>query len=67
MLNGIPEFDLGINAKLQNIERTETAKRLMATDLKNNIMLIFLASNSQIKINDLLISILYWISGNTGN
>jgi len=29
MLNGIPEFDLGINSKLKNIERTETAKRLM--------------------------------------
>jgi len=29
MLNGIPEFDLGVNNKLKNIERTETAKRLM--------------------------------------
>lgn len=29
MLNGIPEYDLGINSKLKNIERTETAKRLM--------------------------------------
>jgi len=29
MLNGIPEVDLGINSKLKNIERTETAKRLM--------------------------------------
>lgn len=29
MLNGIPEYDLGVNSKLKNIERTETAKRLM--------------------------------------
>jgi len=31
MLNGIPEYDLGVNSKLKNIERTETAKRLMGT------------------------------------
>ena len=31
MLNGIPEFDLGVNNKLKNIERTETAKRLMGS------------------------------------
>lgn len=29
MLTGIPEVDLGVNSKLLNIERTETAKRLM--------------------------------------
>ncbi len=27
MLSGIPEVDLGIEAKIQNIERTEKAKR----------------------------------------
>ena len=35
MLNGIPEVDLGINSKLKNIERTETAKRLMGSCFKN--------------------------------
>ncbi|CBY22942.1 unnamed protein product [Oikopleura dioica] len=29
MLSGIPEVDLGVNNKLQNIERTEAAKRLL--------------------------------------
>ena len=37
MLNGIPEVDLGINNKLKNIERTETAKRLMGSCSKKII------------------------------
>jgi len=32
MLSGIPEVDLGIEAKIQNIERTEKAKRLLLKD-----------------------------------
>lgn len=34
MLSGIPEVDLGIEAKIQNIERTERAKRLLLRDNK---------------------------------
>ena len=32
MLSGIPEVDLGIEAKIQNIERTESAKRKLLED-----------------------------------
>lgn len=34
MLSGIPEVDLGIEAKIQNIERTEKAKRKLMEDAK---------------------------------
>jgi len=34
MLSGIPEVDLGIEAKIQNIERTESAKRKLIEDAK---------------------------------
>lgn len=34
MLSGIPEVDLGIEAKIQNIERTEQAKRKLIEDAK---------------------------------
>lgn len=35
MLNGIPEVDLGINAKIKNIEATEEAKQKLLQDQKN--------------------------------
>ncbi len=34
MLSGIPEVDLGIESKIQNIERTEKAKRKLIEDAK---------------------------------
>jgi len=34
MLSGIPEVDLGIEAKIQNIERTEQAKRKLLAEAK---------------------------------
>lgn len=34
MLSGIPEVDLGIEAKIQNIERTEKAKRKLIEEAK---------------------------------
>jgi len=34
MLSGIPEVDLGIEAKIQNIERTEKAKRMLLEEAK---------------------------------
>ena len=34
MLSGIPEVDLGIEAKIQNIERTEKAKRHLLEEAK---------------------------------
>jgi len=34
MLSGIPEVDLGIDAKIQNIERTERAKKALLEDCK---------------------------------
>lgn len=34
MLSGIPEVDLGIDAKIQNIERTEKAKKRLLEDCK---------------------------------
>jgi len=34
MLSGIPEVDLGIDAKIQNIERTEKAKKKLLEDCK---------------------------------
>ena len=40
MLTGIPEVDLGIDVKIQNIERTEKAKKkLMADNKKKNLEL----------------------------
>lgn len=35
MLNGIPEVDLGIEAKIRNIEATEEAKQKLIADQKN--------------------------------
>lgn len=35
MLNGIPEVDLGIDAKIRNIEATEAAKEKLVLDQKN--------------------------------
>ncbi|EDV95904.1 GH15962 [Drosophila grimshawi] len=35
MLNGIPEVDLGIHAKIRNIEATEDAKQKLLQDAKN--------------------------------
>lgn len=35
MLNGIPEVDLGIDAKIKNIEATEEAKQKLLQDQKN--------------------------------
>lgn len=35
MLNGIPEVDLGIEAKIRNIEATETAKEKLIQEQKN--------------------------------
>lgn len=35
MLNGIPEVDLGIEAKIKNIEATEAAKEKLLLDQKN--------------------------------
>lgn len=35
MLNGIPEVDLGIEAKIKNIEATEEAKQKLLQDQKN--------------------------------
>lgn len=35
MLNGIPEVDLGIDAKIRNIEATEAAKDKYFYDQKN--------------------------------
>ncbi|XP_055377056.1 splicing factor C9orf78 [Condylostylus longicornis] len=35
MLNGIPEVDLGIEAKIKNIEATEEAKRKLVQDQRN--------------------------------
>lgn len=35
MLNGIPEVDLGIEAKIKNIEATEAAKEKLIYDQKN--------------------------------
>ncbi|XP_017063473.1 telomere length and silencing protein 1 homolog [Drosophila eugracilis] len=35
MLNGIPEVDLGISAKIRNIEATEEAKQKLLQDAKN--------------------------------
>lgn len=35
MLNGIPEVDLGIDAKIKNIEATEEAKQKLINDQKN--------------------------------
>lgn len=35
MLNGIPEVDLGIEAKIKNIEATEAAKEKLINDQKN--------------------------------
>lgn len=35
MLNGIPEVDLGIEAKIKNIEATEAAKEKLIFDQKN--------------------------------
>ncbi|XP_062137195.1 splicing factor C9orf78 [Drosophila sulfurigaster albostrigata] len=35
MLNGIPEVDLGIQAKIRNIEATEDAKQKLMQDAKN--------------------------------
>lgn len=35
MLNGIPEVDLGIEAKIRNIEATEAAKEKLLMDQKN--------------------------------
>jgi len=35
MLNGIPEVDLGIDAKIKNIEATEEAKRKLVQDQRN--------------------------------
>ncbi|KAH8303029.1 hypothetical protein KR044_013399 [Drosophila immigrans] len=35
MLNGIPEVDLGIQAKIRNIEATEEAKQKLLQDAKN--------------------------------
>ncbi|XP_064541684.1 splicing factor C9orf78 [Drosophila montana] len=35
MLNGIPEVDLGIHAKIHNIEATEDAKQKLLQDAKN--------------------------------
>ncbi len=35
MLNGIPEVDLGIDAKIRNIEATEEAKQKLLADQKN--------------------------------
>lgn len=35
MLNGIPEVDLGIEAKIRNIEATEAAKEKLLADQKN--------------------------------
>lgn len=35
MLNGIPEVDLGIQAKIRNIEATEDAKQKLLQDAKN--------------------------------
>lgn len=35
MLNGIPEVDLGIEAKIRNIEATEAAKEKLLQDQKN--------------------------------
>lgn len=35
MLNGIPEVDLGIEAKIKNIEATEEAKQKLLIDQKN--------------------------------
>lgn len=35
MLNGIPEVDLGIDAKIRNIEATEAAKEKLLQDQKN--------------------------------
>ena len=34
MLSGIPEVDLGIESKIQNIERTEKAKRKLIEEAK---------------------------------
>lgn len=35
MLNGIPEIDLGIDAKIRNIEATEIAKEKLLRDQRN--------------------------------
>ena len=35
MLSGIPEVNLGIQAKIQNIEATEEAKRKMIEERRN--------------------------------
>lgn len=35
MLSGIPEVDLGIEAKIKNIEATEDAKQKLITDQRN--------------------------------
>lgn len=35
MLNGIPEVDLGIDAKIRNIEATESAKDKLIQEQKN--------------------------------
>lgn len=35
MLNGIPEVDLGIEAKIKNIEATEEAKERLMQEQKN--------------------------------
>lgn len=35
MLNGIPEVDLGIEAKIKNIEATEEAKEKLLAEQKN--------------------------------
>lgn len=35
MLSGIPEVDLGIDAKIKNIEATEEAKQKLLQDQKN--------------------------------
>ena len=36
MLSGIPEVDLGIEAKIQNIERTEKAKQKLIEEAKQS-------------------------------
>ena len=37
MLTGIPEVDLGIDVKIQNIERTERAKKKLLDDSKKTV------------------------------
>lgn len=50
MLNGIPEVDLGIDAKIRNIEATEAAKEKLLQDQKNKKVNFFLKNHFHLEI-----------------